>query len=49
MSIYDPSSGEACLIFGLGAGGLSTGLDMSGTVQTRWAVEFSPGAARTYK
>ncbi|KAG2037322.1 S-adenosyl-L-methionine-dependent methyltransferase [Suillus americanus] len=32
-----------------GAGGLGTGLDMSGFVETRYAVEFSPGAARTYK
>ncbi|KAG2133739.1 S-adenosyl-L-methionine-dependent methyltransferase [Suillus clintonianus] len=32
-----------------GAGGLGTGLDMSGFVETRYAVEFSPGAAKTYK
>ncbi|KAI0373036.1 S-adenosyl-L-methionine-dependent methyltransferase [Pilatotrama ljubarskyi] len=32
-----------------GAGGLSTGLEMSGCVHTQWAVEFSPSAARTYK
>ncbi|KAI0672839.1 S-adenosyl-L-methionine-dependent methyltransferase [Trametes maxima] len=32
-----------------GAGGLSTGLEMSGCVQTRWAVEFSPSAAKTYQ
>ncbi|KAG1798810.1 hypothetical protein EV424DRAFT_1440198 [Suillus variegatus] len=32
-----------------GAGGLGTGLDMSGFVETRYAVGFSPGAARTYK
>ncbi|KAG0701495.1 hypothetical protein DFH29DRAFT_1000139 [Suillus ampliporus] len=32
-----------------GAGGLGTGLDMSGFVDTRYAVEFSPGAAKTYK
>jgi len=32
-----------------GAGGLGTGLDLSGFVETRYAVEFSPGAAGTYK
>ncbi|EGO21115.1 hypothetical protein SERLADRAFT_417509 [Serpula lacrymans var. lacrymans S7.9] len=32
-----------------GAGGLGTGLDMSGFVETRWAVEFSPSAAMTYQ
>ncbi|KAG1724751.1 S-adenosyl-L-methionine-dependent methyltransferase [Suillus paluster] len=32
-----------------GAGGLGTGLDMSGFVETRYAVEFSPGAAKTYE
>ncbi|OJA16031.1 hypothetical protein AZE42_04288 [Rhizopogon vesiculosus] len=32
-----------------GAGGLGTGLDLSGFVETRYAIEFSPGAARTYK
>ena len=31
-----------------GAGGLSTGLDMSGFVETRAAVEFSPSAAKTF-
>jgi hypothetical protein len=32
-----------------GAGGLGTGLDQSGFVETRWAVEFSPSAALTYQ
>ncbi|KZP21168.1 S-adenosyl-L-methionine-dependent methyltransferase [Athelia psychrophila] len=32
-----------------GAGGLGTGFDKSGFVETRWAVEFSPSAALTYK
>ncbi|KAI0723866.1 S-adenosyl-L-methionine-dependent methyltransferase [Cerioporus squamosus] len=32
-----------------GAGGLSTGLEMSGFVKTKWAVEFSPSAARTFQ
>ncbi|KAI8989795.1 S-adenosyl-L-methionine-dependent methyltransferase [Trametes punicea] len=32
-----------------GAGGLSTGLEMSGFVQTKWAVEFSSSAARTFR
>ncbi|KAG9318606.1 hypothetical protein JVU11DRAFT_699 [Chiua virens] len=32
-----------------GAGGLGTGLDLSGFVDTQWAIEFSPGAARTYQ
>ncbi|KAI9065405.1 S-adenosyl-L-methionine-dependent methyltransferase [Trametes sanguinea] len=32
-----------------GAGGLSTGMEMSGLIQTRWAVEFSPAAARTFR
>lgn len=31
-----------------GAGGLGTGLDLSGFVETRYAIEFSPGAAGTY-
>ncbi|KAI0929230.1 hypothetical protein AcW1_006224 [Taiwanofungus camphoratus] len=31
-----------------GAGGLSTGLELSGFVKTRWAIEFSPSAALTY-
>ncbi|CDO73636.1 hypothetical protein BN946_scf185014.g106 [Trametes cinnabarina] len=31
-----------------GAGGLSTGMEMSGIIQTKWAVEFSPAAARTF-
>lgn len=32
-----------------GAGGLSTGLEASGFVQTKWAVEFSPSAALSYQ
>jgi DNA (cytosine-5)-methyltransferase 1 len=32
-----------------GAGGLGTGLDLSGFVETRYAIEFSPGAAKTYE
>ncbi|KAL4067750.1 hypothetical protein V8B97DRAFT_1915370 [Scleroderma yunnanense] len=32
-----------------GAGGLGTGLDLSGFVETRWAIEFSPSAAQTYQ
>ncbi|KAI0362522.1 S-adenosyl-L-methionine-dependent methyltransferase [Trametes cingulata] len=32
-----------------GAGGLSTGLEMSGCIQTQWAVELDPSAARSYK
>ncbi|KAF7965632.1 hypothetical protein HWV62_42606 [Athelia sp. TMB] len=32
-----------------GAGGLGTGFDESGFVNTRWAVEFSPSAALTYR
>ncbi|KIJ10522.1 cytosine-5--methyltransferase [Paxillus involutus ATCC 200175] len=32
-----------------GAGGLGTGFDLSGFVETRWAIEFSPSAARTYQ
>ncbi|OSD08481.1 S-adenosyl-L-methionine-dependent methyltransferase [Trametes coccinea BRFM310] len=32
-----------------GAGGLSTGMEMSGLIQTKWAVEFSPAAARTFR
>jgi len=32
-----------------GAGGLGTGMDMSGFVETKYAVEFSPGAASTYQ
>ncbi|KAF8643762.1 hypothetical protein AX16_008781 [Volvariella volvacea WC 439] len=32
-----------------GAGGLGTGLDLSGFVKTRYAVEFSPSAAATYQ
>lgn len=32
-----------------GAGGLGSGFDMSGFVDTRWAVEFSPSAALTYQ
>ncbi|KAH7923467.1 S-adenosyl-L-methionine-dependent methyltransferase [Leucogyrophana mollusca] len=31
-----------------GAGGLGTGFDMTGFVNTKWAVEFSPSAAKTY-
>jgi hypothetical protein len=31
-----------------GAGGLGTGLDLSGFVETRAAIEFSPSAAQTY-
>ncbi|KAG6844921.1 hypothetical protein H0H87_002405 [Tephrocybe sp. NHM501043] len=31
-----------------GAGGLGTGLDLSGFVETKYAVEFSPSAAATY-
>lgn len=33
----------------VGAGGLGTGMDMSGFVDTKWAVEYSPAAALTYK
>lgn len=36
-------------IFALGAGGLGTGMNMSGFVETRYAVEFSPSAALTYQ
>ncbi|RDX56375.1 S-adenosyl-L-methionine-dependent methyltransferase [Lentinus brumalis] len=32
-----------------GAGGLSTGLEMSGFIETKWAVEFSPSAAKTFR
>ncbi|KAF9227783.1 S-adenosyl-L-methionine-dependent methyltransferase [Gyrodon lividus] len=32
-----------------GAGGLGTGFDLSGFVETRWAIEFSPSAAQTYQ
>ncbi|KAI0064526.1 S-adenosyl-L-methionine-dependent methyltransferase [Artomyces pyxidatus] len=32
-----------------GAGGLSTGFDMSGFVDTRWAIEFSPSCCLSYK
>ncbi|KAF9469258.1 hypothetical protein BDZ94DRAFT_1244081 [Collybia nuda] len=32
-----------------GAGGLGTGMDMSGFVETKYAVEFSPSAAITFK
>jgi DNA (cytosine-5)-methyltransferase 1 len=32
-----------------GAGGLGLGIDMSGFVETKYAVEFSPSAAKTYK
>ncbi|OCH93875.1 S-adenosyl-L-methionine-dependent methyltransferase [Obba rivulosa] len=32
-----------------GAGGLSTGLNMSKSVDTKWAVEFSPSAALSYE
>ncbi|KAI0822767.1 S-adenosyl-L-methionine-dependent methyltransferase [Trametes gibbosa] len=46
LKLYGPLKG---LELFAGAGGLSTGLKMSGAVNTRWAVEFSPGAARTYK
>ncbi|KAI0748472.1 S-adenosyl-L-methionine-dependent methyltransferase [Daedaleopsis nitida] len=32
-----------------GAGGLSTGLEKSGFIETKWAVEFSPSAAKTFQ
>ncbi|KAH7889609.1 S-adenosyl-L-methionine-dependent methyltransferase [Phlebopus sp. FC_14] len=32
-----------------GAGGLGTGFSLSGFVETRWAIEFSPSAAQTYQ
>lgn len=41
--VWDVSSCSA------GAGGLGTGLDLSGFVETRWAIEFSPSAAQTYQ
>lgn len=31
-----------------GAGGLSTGLELTGFVKTKWAVELSPSAAQTF-
>ncbi|KNZ78480.1 DNA (cytosine-5)-methyltransferase 1B [Termitomyces sp. J132] len=37
-----------CLELFSGAGGLGTGLDLSGFVETKYAVEFSPSAAATY-
>ena len=37
------------LSFTLGAGGLSTGFHLSGYVETKWAVEFSPSAAKTFQ
>jgi len=33
----------------LGAGGLGVGMDLSEFVETRYAVEFSPAAAKTYQ
>ncbi|KAG6854702.1 hypothetical protein C0991_002414 [Blastosporella zonata] len=44
-TMYDPIR---CLELFSGAGGLGTGLDMSGFVKTTHAVEFSPSAAATY-
>ncbi|KAF8077759.1 C5-DNA-methyltransferase [Lyophyllum atratum] len=38
-----------CLELFSGAGGLGTGMDMSGFVETKYAVEFSPSAAATYQ
>ncbi|KAF5357987.1 hypothetical protein D9756_001474 [Leucocoprinus leucothites] len=32
-----------------GAGGLGTGMDLSGFVETKWAIEYSLAAAQTYK
>ena len=32
-----------------GAGGLSIGLEESGFVQTRWAIEYAPSAAKTFQ
>ncbi|KAG7092771.1 hypothetical protein E1B28_009094 [Marasmius oreades] len=32
-----------------GGGGLGTGMNFSGIVDTQWAVEFSPSSARTYQ
>ncbi|KAF8891199.1 hypothetical protein BD779DRAFT_1513769 [Infundibulicybe gibba] len=32
-----------------GAGGLGSGMDLSGVVETKYAVEFSPSAASTYQ
>ena len=32
-----------------GAGGLSTGIDSTGFVQTKWAVEYIPTIAHTYR
>ncbi|KAI9511110.1 S-adenosyl-L-methionine-dependent methyltransferase [Russula earlei] len=32
-----------------GAGGLSIGLEGSGFVETKWAIEYSPSAARTFQ
>ena len=37
------------LICVVGAGGLSTGLHLSGYIDTKWAVEFSPSAAKSFK
>jgi len=44
-------SGEGliCNVSLIGAGGLGTGMDMSGFIDTKWAVEYSPAAALTYK
>ena len=33
----------------IGAGGLGIGMDLSGFVETKYAIEFSPSAAKTYK
>ncbi|CAL1705539.1 unnamed protein product [Somion occarium] len=38
-----------CLELFAGAGGLSTGLEMSGFVETKWAVEVNPSAALSYQ
>jgi DNA (cytosine-5)-methyltransferase 1 len=37
------------LTFSTGAGGLSTGYDLSEYVDTRWAIESAPSAAATYQ
>ncbi|KAG5636823.1 hypothetical protein H0H81_006739 [Sphagnurus paluster] len=49
QTLLDRNGAITCLELFSGAGGLGTGMDMSGFVETKYAIEFSPSAAQTYQ
>ncbi|KAK7693946.1 hypothetical protein QCA50_003520 [Cerrena zonata] len=49
QALFSHSGPLRCLELFAGAGGLSTGMELSGTVKTMWAVEIDPSAAFSFQ